>query len=98
MVRARTAIAGYEVEMVPVVVHHRIAHVHCFHRWTHLQPNSYNGLARPEPNLSPYSAGYRTKGTITQWPDLILNPRSSAPDAPPLPLLRGPREPARRAC
>ena len=30
MVRARTAIAGYEVEMVPVVVHHRIAHVHAF--------------------------------------------------------------------
>ena len=30
VVRARTAIASYEVEMVPVVVHHRIAHVHAF--------------------------------------------------------------------
>ena len=30
VVQARTAIAGYEVEMVPVVLHHRIAHVHAF--------------------------------------------------------------------
>ena len=28
--QARAAIAGYEVEMVPVVLHHRIAHVHAF--------------------------------------------------------------------
>ena len=30
VVQARIAIAGYEVEMVPVVLHHRIAHVHAF--------------------------------------------------------------------
>ena len=30
VVQARTAIAGYEVEIVPVVLHHRIAHVHAF--------------------------------------------------------------------
>ena len=36
--QARAAIAGYEVEMVPVVLHHRIAHVHAF----------TDGLAAPE--------------------------------------------------
>ena len=30
VVQARTAIAGYEAELVPVVLHHRIAHVHAF--------------------------------------------------------------------
>ena len=30
VVQARAAIAAYEVEMVPVVLHHRIAHVHAF--------------------------------------------------------------------
>ena len=28
--QARAAIAAYEVEMIPVVLHHRIAHVHAF--------------------------------------------------------------------
>ena len=28
--QAQAAIAGYEVEMVPIVLHHRIAHVHAF--------------------------------------------------------------------
>ena len=28
--QARDAIAAYEVEMIPVVLHHRIAHVHAF--------------------------------------------------------------------
>ena len=36
--QALAAIAGYEVEMVPVVLHHRIAHVHAF----------TDGLAAPE--------------------------------------------------
>ncbi len=30
VVQARIAIAGYKVDMVPVVLHHRIAHVHAF--------------------------------------------------------------------
>ena len=30
MDQAQAAIAGYEVEMVPVVLHHRIVHVHAF--------------------------------------------------------------------
>ena len=36
--QAQAAIAGYEVEMVPIVLHHRIAHVHAF----------TDGLAAPE--------------------------------------------------
>ena len=36
--QARDAIAGYEIELVPVVLHHRIAHVHAF----------TDGLAAPE--------------------------------------------------
>ena len=36
--QAQAAIAGYEVDMVPVVLHQRIAHVHAF----------TNGLTAPE--------------------------------------------------
>ena len=35
VVRARTAIAGYEVEMVPVVGAPPDCSRVCFHRWTH---------------------------------------------------------------
>ena len=45
--------------MIPVVLHHRIAHVHAFTDGL-TAPDSHR-LARPEPNLPQYSTGYRTK-------------------------------------
>ena len=96
VVQARTAIAGYEVEMVPVVVHHRIAQVYAF--TDGLTAAELTRASKAGTELIAVFRWVQNKRTITQWPDLILKPRSSAPDAPPLPLLRGPREPARRAC
>ena len=45
--QARAAIAGYEVAMVPVVLHQRIAHVHAF----------TNGLTAPELARTSKAAG-----------------------------------------
>ena len=45
--QARAAIAGYEVDMVPVVLHQRIAHVHAF----------TNGLTAPELARTSKAAG-----------------------------------------
>ena len=62
--QARAAIAAYEVEMVPVVLHHRIAHVHAF----------TDGLTAPE--LTRVSKAGTELAAISRWvhnEGLLLN-------------------------